>query len=103
MIRWCSRSVSGRGSASASTRPGLALTGNELTPNDNRIGIPRLMQVRDILRRRTLDDAIAAALHPDRASSYNNVLSHRDGGVVSVEGSATDAELLERLRARRTV
>jgi isopenicillin-N N-acyltransferase like protein len=73
---------------------GLALTGNELTPNDNRIGIPRLMQVRDILRRRTLDDAIAAALHPSRASSYNNVLSHRDGGVVSVEGSATDAELL---------
>jgi isopenicillin-N N-acyltransferase like protein len=73
---------------------GLALTGNELTPNDNRIGIPRLMQVRDILRRRTMDDAIAAALHPSRASSYNNVLSHRDGGVVSVEGSATDAELL---------
>jgi isopenicillin-N N-acyltransferase-like protein len=73
---------------------GLALTGNELTPNDNRVGIPRLMQVRDILRRRTLDDAVAAALHPERASSYNNVLSHRDGGVVSVEGSATDAELL---------
>ena len=70
------------------------MTGNELTPNDNRIGIPRLMQVRDILRRRTLDDAVAAALHPSRASSYNNLLSHRDGGVVSVEGSATDAELL---------
>jgi isopenicillin-N N-acyltransferase like protein len=73
---------------------GLALTGNELTPNDNRIGIPRLMQVRDILRTRTLDAALAAALHPRRASSYNNVLSHREGGVVSVEGSATDAELL---------
>jgi isopenicillin-N N-acyltransferase like protein len=73
---------------------GLALTGNELTPNDNRIGIPRLLQVRDILRRRTLDEAVHAALHPRRASSYNNLLSHRDGGVVSVEGSATDAELL---------
>ncbi len=73
---------------------GLALTGNELTPNDNRIGIPRLMQVRDILRRRTLEEAVAAALHPQRASSYNNLLSHRAGGVVSVEGSATDAELL---------
>jgi isopenicillin-N N-acyltransferase-like protein len=73
---------------------GLSLTGNELTPNDNRIGIPRLLQVRDILRRRTLDDAVAAALHPQRASSYNNVLSHRDGRVVSVEGSATDAELI---------
>jgi isopenicillin-N N-acyltransferase-like protein len=73
---------------------GLALTGNELTPNDNRVGIPRLLQVRDILRRRTLDEAIAAALHPKRASSYNNVLSHRDGRTVSVEGSATDAELI---------
>ena len=73
---------------------GLALTGNELSPSDDRVGIPRLLLVRDILRRRTLDEAVAAALHPRRASSYNNLLSHRDGGVVSVEGSATDAELL---------
>ena len=43
---------------------GLALTGNELSPNDNRIGIPRLLQVRDMVRRRTLDGAVAAALHP---------------------------------------
>ena len=50
--------------------------------------------MRDILRRRTLEQAVSAALHPRRASSYNNLLSHRDGGVVSVEGSATDAELL---------
>ncbi len=73
---------------------GLALTGNELSPSDDRVGIPRLLLVRDILRRRTLEDAVAAALHPRRASSYNNLLSHRDGGVCSVEGSATDAELL---------
>jgi isopenicillin-N N-acyltransferase-like protein len=73
---------------------GLALTGNELTPNDNRIGIPRLLHVRDILRRRTLDEAVEAALSPHRASSYNTILSHREGGVVNVEGSATDAELM---------
>jgi isopenicillin-N N-acyltransferase like protein len=73
---------------------GLALTGNELSPSDDRVGIPRLLLVRDILRRRGLDGAVAAALHPRRASSYNNLLSHRHGGVVSVEGSATDAELL---------
>src|SRR5690242_14492607 len=73
---------------------GLALTGNELSPNDDRVGIPRLLLVRDILRRRTLAEATEAALHPRRASSYNNLLSHRDGGVCSVEGSATDAELL---------
>jgi isopenicillin-N N-acyltransferase like protein len=73
---------------------GLSLTGNELSPNDDRIGIPRLLLVRDILRRRTLAEAVEAALHPGRASSYNNLLSHRDGGVTSVEGSATDADLL---------
>ncbi len=43
---------------------GLALTGNELSPSDDRVGIPRLLLVRDILRRRTLDEAVAAALHP---------------------------------------
>jgi isopenicillin-N N-acyltransferase like protein len=73
---------------------GLALTGNEVSPNDNRIGIPRLLHVRDILRRRTLDEAVEAALSSHRASSYNTILSHRDGGVVNVEGSATDAELI---------
>jgi isopenicillin-N N-acyltransferase like protein len=73
---------------------GLSLTGNELTPNDNQVGVPRLLQVRDMLRKRTMDEAVAAALRPDRASSYSNVLTHRDGSVVCVEGSATDAELL---------
>ena len=73
---------------------GLALTGNEVSPNDNRIGIPRLLHVRDILRRRILDEAVEAALNPHRASSYNTILSHRDGGVVNVEGSATEAELI---------
>jgi hypothetical protein len=74
---------------------GLALTGNELSPNDDRVGIPRLLLVRDVMRRRTLADAVSASLHRRRASSYNNLLSHRDGGVTSVEGSATAAELLE--------
>jgi isopenicillin-N N-acyltransferase-like protein len=73
---------------------GLSLTGNELTPNDERVGVPRLLQVRDMLRKPTMDEAVAAALRPDRASSYSNVLAHRDGSVVCVEGSATDAELL---------
>jgi isopenicillin-N N-acyltransferase-like protein len=73
---------------------GLSLTGNELTPNDQRVGVPRLLQVRDMLRKETMEEAVAAALRPDRASSYANVLAHRDGGVVCVEGSASDAELL---------
>jgi isopenicillin-N N-acyltransferase like protein len=70
---------------------GMNLTGNELSPNDERVGIPRETQVRAMLRERTLEGMVDVALHPDRASSYNNVLVDRDGGVANVEGSATDA------------
>jgi isopenicillin-N N-acyltransferase like protein len=72
---------------------GLALTGNELSPNDERIGISRAHQVFEIMRARTMEQAVTAALLPDRASSYNNVLTHARGDVVNVEGAATDAEL----------
>jgi isopenicillin-N N-acyltransferase-like protein len=72
---------------------GLNLTGNELSPNDERIGIPREIQVRAMLRERTLQGMVDVALHPDRASSYNNVLVDADGSVANVEGSATTAEV----------
>jgi isopenicillin-N N-acyltransferase-like protein len=72
---------------------GLALTGNELSPNDEKIGISRDHQVLEMIRTRSLDDMVAAAVRPDRASSYNNVLTSADGGVANVEGSATDAEV----------
>ncbi|MCJ7710310.1 MAG: C45 family peptidase [Chloroflexi bacterium] len=72
---------------------GLSLTGNELAPNDERIGIPRLPMVREQLTAHSLDEAVAMALRPDRASSYNTVFAHRDGRVVNVEGSATDVEV----------
>ena len=71
---------------------GLSVTGNELDPNDERVGIPRLLQVRDVLTRTTLDDAVEAVLHPARASSYNWVLASLEGAV-NVEGSATAAEV----------
>jgi isopenicillin-N N-acyltransferase like protein len=74
---------------------GLNLTGNELSPNDERIGIPREIQVRAMLRERTLEGMVAAALHPHRASSYNDVLVAADGRVANVEGSATEAEINE--------
>lgn len=70
---------------------GLSVTGNELSPNDERIGIPRLLQMRDVLTRRTMAEAVDAVLHPARASSYNWVFAHRDEGALNVEGSATEA------------
>jgi hypothetical protein len=72
---------------------GLSLTGNELSPNDERIGVPRLLMVREQLTATSMDEAVAMALRPDRSSSYNTVFAWPDGRVVDVEGSATDAEL----------
>ena len=74
---------------------GLSFTGNELAPLDERIGIPREVQFRSMLRQSSMDMAVGEALRHDRASSYNNVLVSRDGEVVNVEGSATDAELTD--------
>ena len=71
---------------------GLSITGNEVAPKDEGVGIPRLLQVRDVLTRRTLNEATKAILHPARASSYNWVVAQGDV-VMSIEGSATAAEL----------
>ncbi len=70
---------------------GLSVTGNEVSPNDERVGIPRLLQVRDVLTRTTLTSAIDASLHPARASAYNWVFAHADGSAANVEASATSA------------
>ena len=70
------------------TEAGLSLTGNELTPNDERIGVPREIQVRSMLRSPTLDMMVGEALRHDRASSYNNVLASADGRVVNVASTA---------------
>ena len=74
---------------------GLSVTGNEVSPNDERVGIPRLLQMRDVLTRRTLPDAVDATLHPARSSAYNWVLAHRDGEAANVEASATSAGIDE--------
>jgi isopenicillin-N N-acyltransferase like protein len=74
---------------------GLSVTGNEVSPNDEQVGIPRLLQVRDVLSRRTLQEAIDASLHTARASAYNWVLAASDGTAVNVEGSATGAGIDE--------
>src|SRR5439155_1631144 len=79
--------------SAGSNAAGLSLTGNELSPNDERVGISRSHQVLEMMRASSLDKMLAMALRTDRASSYNNVLTSFDGGVANVEGSATDAEV----------
>jgi isopenicillin-N N-acyltransferase like protein len=72
---------------------GVSVTGNEVAPTDEGVGIPRLLQVRDVLTRTSLPDTVKAILHPARASSYNWVVAQGDF-VVSIEGSATAGEAL---------
>ena len=72
---------------------GISFTGNELSPNDERVGIPRGMQFRAMLAQPTFDAVMAVALHPARASSYNNIVVTRNAEAVNIEGSATDAEV----------
>lgn len=72
---------------------GISMSGNELAPLDERVGIPREVQYRSMLRQPTLERAVGEALRHDRASNYNQVLVSAAGEVVNVEGSATDAEL----------
>lgn len=70
----------------------ISLTGNQVACNDIRPGVPRLLIVRAILAARRLEEAMDACLHPQRASSYNNLIADAYGEVYCMEGSATDCE-----------
>jgi isopenicillin-N N-acyltransferase like protein len=72
---------------------GVSFTGNELSPNDERLGIPRGPQFSSMLRKPSLGEALQEGMRPDRASSYNQVLASSDGAALNLEGSATDAEV----------
>jgi isopenicillin-N N-acyltransferase like protein len=85
-------SVGGLAYSAGWNAAGLCLTGNEVSCNDIRPGVPRLLIVRAILAARRLEEAMEACLLPGRASSYNNVLADAHGEVYSMEGSATDCE-----------
>ncbi|MDY7041995.1 MAG: C45 family peptidase, partial [Chloroflexota bacterium] len=84
--------VGGLGFSAGFNAAGIGLSGNEVSCNDIRSGVPRLLIVRAILAARRLEEAMDACLLPQRASSYNNIIADANGEVYSVEGSATDCE-----------
>ncbi len=85
-------SVGGLGYSAGFNAAGIGLTGNEVSCNDIRPGVPRLLVVRAILAARRLEEAMDACLLPNRASSYNNIVADTHGEVYSMEGSATECE-----------
>jgi isopenicillin-N N-acyltransferase-like protein len=68
---------------------GISLTGNFLAPNDTRLGIPKDLAVRRVLRETNMYDAIKAGLPESRGDSYNNIICDANGEIYSLEGSAT--------------
>ncbi|HSR32087.1 MAG TPA: C45 family peptidase [Anaerolineae bacterium] len=85
-------SVGGAGYSAGFNAAGISMTGNQVSCNDIRPGVPRLLLVRAILAARRLEEAMDACLHPQRASNYNNVIADAHGEAYSMEGSATDCE-----------
>jgi isopenicillin-N N-acyltransferase-like protein len=73
---------------------GISLTGNELSMNDMKMGVPRMLIVRKILAAKTIGEAIDAAIFQPRASNYNQVIADANGEIYSIESSATDYEAI---------
>lgn len=73
---------------------GISLTGNAVSPNDVRVGIPKMFAPRRVLESPTLTEALESAMPAGRGSSYNNIVCSKEGELYSLEGSATDFEVL---------
>jgi isopenicillin-N N-acyltransferase-like protein len=61
---------------------------------DVRLGIPRTIVARHVLAATTMDEAVQAATHPQRAAGYNHLLATADGEYFNLEASATRHERL---------
>ena len=72
-------------------RAGISITGNALSPNDMRLGIPKVFPVRKVMEARRIGEAMEYAMPAGRASSYNNIVCDSNGEMYSLEGSATDS------------
>jgi isopenicillin-N N-acyltransferase-like protein len=68
---------------------GISLTGNALVPNDTRIGIPKMIPCRKVLREKGIYQALKAAMPEGRGNSFNNIVCDPNGEIYSLEGSAT--------------
>ncbi|MFQ6054330.1 MAG: C45 family autoproteolytic acyltransferase/hydrolase, partial [Candidatus Bathyarchaeia archaeon] len=70
---------------------GIALCINALMCEELRIGVPSLVVTREVLRQRTIGDAVNAIMRAERASALNYVIGDRNGEIYDIE--ATPREL----------
>src|SRR5512136_2270641 len=63
---------------------GISLTGNAVSQNDVRVGIPKMFPPRKVLESRTLVEALRASMPADRGASFNNIVCSREGELFSM-------------------
>jgi isopenicillin-N N-acyltransferase-like protein len=73
---------------------GISLTGNALEPNDLRLGIPKSIPCRKVLRETSIYEALKASMPEGRGHSFNNIVCDSNGEIYSMEGSATAFDAL---------
>ena len=73
---------------------GIGSVGNALYSNDLKIGVPKLVAYREIMRSEFLEDAIRRCIRPERANGNNHVIASLDGEIYDVEASASKHRLL---------
>jgi len=73
---------------------GISLTGNALVPNDTRLGLPKMIPVRKVLKAGGLYDALRYSMPEGRGHSFNNIVCDSNGEIYSMEGSATAFDAL---------
>lgn len=72
---------------------GINITGNFLVPNDLKTGVSTMAIATNMLMAKNMESALNMSIMPERASSYNNLVTSTEG-CVSIEGSATDYALI---------
>jgi len=64
---------------------GIALCINAILCEESRIGVPSLVITREILRQKTISEAINAIIRAKRANSLNYVIGDRNGEIYDIE------------------
>jgi isopenicillin-N N-acyltransferase-like protein len=64
---------------------GIGSVGNALYAKDARPGVPKLLAYRRILNQTTLEDAIRAAISPERAFGNNHLIANAEGDIYDLE------------------
>jgi isopenicillin-N N-acyltransferase-like protein len=73
---------------------GIGVAIDSVYPTDGRLGVPRILHSRAVLKARTIGQAIGACVPKGRAGGYHYLLADANGELYSIETSATAHSIL---------